>query len=91
MFLHLGGSTVVSKREIIAILDVETKKLPITQEFLEIATDEGFIKTIVPKEKAKSFIITNDQIFLSPISCTTLKKRSNSFSGISEKVFSTEP
>jgi len=91
MFLHLGGNTVVPSQEIIAILDVETEKLPVTREFLVIAGDEGFIKNIAPKEKAKSFVITNDQIFLSPISYTTLKKRSKSFSGMPEKVFSPEP
>jgi regulator of extracellular matrix RemA (YlzA/DUF370 family) len=91
MFLHIGGNTVVPSQEIIAILDMETEKLPVTREFLEIAGDEGFIKNIASKEKAKSFVITNDQIFLSPISCTTLKKRSRSFSGKPEKVFSPEP
>jgi len=78
MFLHLGGNTVVSRRDIIAILDVKTEKSPVTGEFIEIAKDEGFIRNIAPKEKAKSFVITDDQIYLSPISCTTLKKRSNS-------------
>ncbi len=40
MFLHLGGDVVVSKEDIIAILDVRTRKAPVTKEFIEIARDE---------------------------------------------------
>ncbi|WP_066634184.1 extracellular matrix regulator RemB [Desulfolucanica intricata] len=76
MFLHLGGDVVVAKKDVIMILDARTKKSPFVKEFLEIAEDEGFIKLISEKEKEKSLIITTKEVFLSPISCTTLKKRS---------------
>lgn len=79
MFLHLGGDVVVSKKEIIAVLDVQTTKAPVTKEFIEIASDEGFIKSIYGKEKEKSFVITTRDIYMSPISCVTLKKRAESF------------
>lgn len=76
MFLHLGGDVMVFKKDIIAILDVRTKQSPATKEFMEIAQDEDFIKKISSEDKEKSFIITNKEIYLSPISCSTLKKRS---------------
>ncbi len=79
MFLHLGGDVVVSKEDIIAILDVRTRQAPITKEFIEIARDEGFIKSIYDQEKEKSFIITTRDIYMSPISCVTLKKRAEIF------------
>lgn len=79
MFLHLGGEVVVLKKDIIAIMDVRTKQSQITREFFEIAKDEGFIKKISDQNKEKSHVITTREIFISPISCTTLKKRSNSF------------
>ena len=79
MFLHLGGDVVVPKKDIIAIFDVKTKQSPVTREFMEIARDEGFIKNISDKNKEKSYIITTKDIFISPISCTTLKKRSKNF------------
>ncbi len=75
MFLHLGADVVVLKKDIIAILDNRTRQAQVTKEFIEIARDEGFIKDIHEKEKQKSFIITTREIFMSPISCTTLKKR----------------
>ncbi|AQS57765.1 extracellular matrix regulator RemB [Desulforamulus ferrireducens] len=77
MFLHLGGDVVVLKKDIIAILDSRTKNSATTKEFIEIAKDEGFIKPISNQEKEKSFIITTKEIFVSPISCTTLKKRAD--------------
>ena len=43
---------------------------------MEIAGNEGFIKSISDQGKEKSYIITFDKIFISPISCSTLKKRS---------------
>jgi hypothetical protein len=79
MFLHLGGDVVVSKEDIIAILDMRTRQAPITKEFIEIARDEGFIKSIYDQEKEKSFVITTRDIYMSPISCITLKKRAESF------------
>lgn len=79
MFLHLGGDVVVSKEDIIAILDMRTRQAPVTKEFIEIARDEGFIKSIYDQEKEKSFVITTKDIYMSPISCITLKKRAESF------------
>lgn len=77
MFLHLGGDVMVLKKDVIAILNTRTKQSPATKEFLETAKDEDFIKTISNEEKEKSFIITTKEIYLSPISCNTLKKRSD--------------
>lgn len=75
MFLHLGGDVVVPKKEIIAILDHRTRLSPATKEFMEISKDEGFIKRISQNEKDKSYIVTTKEIFISPISCVTLRKR----------------
>ena len=79
MFLHLGGDVVVLKKDVIAILDVRTAQAAVTKEFIEIAGDEGFIKNIYEKDREKSFVVTNRDIYMSPISCSTLKKRSEDF------------
>lgn len=76
MFLHLGGDTVALKKDIIAILDYKKGFSAINKEFMEIARDEGFIETISDPGKEKAYVITSDKIFISPISCSTLKKRS---------------
>ncbi|WP_347489498.1 extracellular matrix regulator RemB [Desulfoscipio sp. XC116] len=75
MFLHLGGDVIVPKKDIVAILDIRSQSSAITREFLDIAEDEGFIVNISEPGKEKTYIITGNEIYLSPISCTTLKKR----------------
>ena len=77
MFIHLGGDTVVPKEEVIAILNLKlVNKSDINREFMGLAKEEGFISSITDNAASKSFIITTKKIFLSPISPSTLKKRS---------------
>jgi len=77
VFLHLGGDVVVSKKDVIMILDTQTLTSPATREFIEIAGDEGFIKNI-SGGKEKSYVVTTREIYISPISCKTLQKRAGS-------------
>lgn len=78
MFLHLGGDVVVPKEHVIAIINSQLiKKTEVNKEFLQLAEDEGFVIPITDKDSAKSFIVTSEKIFLSPISSMTLKKRSD--------------
>ena len=79
MFLHLGGNVVVPKKDLIVILDAQAEESQSTREFLEIAGDEGFIKDITGNGKKKSFVVTAKDIYISPISCGTLKKRAENF------------
>lgn len=81
MFLHLGGEIDVSIKDVIAIIDISQKnKSKITQEFLKVADEEGFIERI-SNEESKSVVITEidkkSKIFLSPISSITLLKRAS--------------
>lgn len=78
MFLHLGGDMVVHQQEVIAILSVQLlKKTEANKEFVRVSEEDGFVNYISEKEDAKSFIITNKGVYFSPISSTTLKKRSD--------------
>lgn len=78
MFLHLGGDIVVPKEHVIAIINMQpTKKTEINKEFMQLAEDEGFIVKITEKNTAKSIVVTSEMVYLSPISSTTLKKRSD--------------
>lgn len=79
MFLHLGDDLVVFKKDVIAILDIRAQVSPVTAEFIEIARDEGFLQVIAEKGKEKSFVITSREVYVSPISCNTLKKRAAAF------------
>lgn len=89
MFIHLGGDTVISIKDVISIMDVESSNLSnTTKEFLSIAEDEGFIRKI-SEDDPKSFILTEKNnktiIYLSPISSVTLLKRASFIDNISLK------
>ena len=77
--LHLGGDVVISMKDVIAIFDIEAAMTSeINKEFLEIAKEEGFIRKISDNEP-KTFVLVERGhktiIFLSPISSSTLLKR----------------
>ncbi|MBU4534103.1 MAG: DUF370 domain-containing protein [Eubacteriales bacterium] len=75
MFLHLGADVMVLKEDIVAILDLETRTANTTRDFLKIARDHRILESSAEGERLRSYIITTDRVFLSPISCGTLKKR----------------
>lgn len=73
--MHIGGDTVVSIKDVITIIDHQSVKTSkITKKFLE---DERKKKRLVDtnQEETKSYVITQDVIYCSPISSLTLKRR----------------
>lgn len=75
MFIHIGGDTVVSTKDVISILDHQTVKMSkVTKRFIE---EERKKKRVIDEasEEVKSFVITKDAIYCSPISSLTLKRR----------------
>ncbi|NLI60942.1 MAG: DUF370 domain-containing protein [Clostridiales bacterium] len=87
MTLHLGGDVVIPMKDIIAIFDMPTSTISeINNEFLEIAKEEGFIEKIsdeIPKTFVLAELKHKTMIFLSPISSSTLLKRTNYIKSIS--------
>lgn len=80
MFLHLGENVVVPIKDVIGIFDIETTMYSAdTSQFLRMAEEDGFVERIT-KEPPKSFVIAEvdkkSKIYLSPISSSTLSKRS---------------
>ncbi|MFM1653476.1 extracellular matrix regulator RemB [Brevibacillus sp. B_LB10_24] len=75
MFIHIGGDTVVFSKDVISILDHQSVKTSkITRKFIE---DERKVKHFVDHstDETKSYVITKDAIYCSPISSLTLKRR----------------
>jgi len=85
LFLHLGGDTVILTKELIAIINLENPVIAAsTKEFIKVAEEEGFITDLAEKD-AKSCIITNRDVYMSPISSVTLKNRASYVKRISLK------
>ena len=76
MFIHLGGETLVSTKNIIIILNHENNtKENTTSEFLKKIQGKAKIVKL-EGDSYKAVVITDNTVYLSPISSMTLKKRS---------------
>ena len=81
MYLYLGQDTVVNTADIIGIFDLDnTSTSRITRGYLATAQKQGVIREVT-SEIPKSFVVCKaaegDEVYLSQISPSTLKKRTN--------------
>lgn len=81
MFLHLGENYMIAKKEIVLIGNLESTTLSeYTKEFINIAREEGFVIDY-SMGNPKSFVLTDETIYLSLISSNTLSKRMKDIPG----------
>ncbi len=88
MFLHLGSDVVVSRKDVIAIFDLDgTSISKKTREFLDISQKKGIVVDVSKFDLPKSFILCQNKkdvyLYISPLSASTILKRAN------DKSFST--
>ncbi|WP_147802519.1 extracellular matrix regulator RemB [Alkalicoccus halolimnae] len=75
MFIHLGGDFVLKAERIITILDHQSEKSSAeNQDFMKANFEQKRTKNVTD-DPAKSIVVTEDCIYLSPISSHTLKRR----------------
>ena len=89
MYIHLGNNVSVSSQSVIGIFDINATMFSSdTSQFLRLAEEDGFIEKIT-NDPPKSFVIAEvdkkSKIYLSPISSTTLTKRTDINYSLSEK------
>lgn len=88
MYLHIGTNVLIRTVDIIAIIDRKGKKEKnkTNQQFLEQVQKEGEVIDIsdLASENSKSLVlVTNNRVYISPISPQTLYRRSKNY-GLSE-------
>ncbi|NLW45986.1 MAG: DUF370 domain-containing protein [Firmicutes bacterium] len=84
MFIHLGGDKLINSKSLVAILNADSVLgANSSKEFLKTAQEEGFIANL-DQEEYKSIVITDKDIYLSPISSLTLRKRADFVDNLSE-------
>ena len=79
MFLHLGSDFLVNSKEMIGIFDLDrTTAGEKTKRFLQAAEQAGRVIDAAD-DLPKSFLVTTEygetRVYLSSLSCGTLKKR----------------
>ena len=74
MYLHIGNSVVVPASEVLGIFDVSLNTSSSTKEFLQYHEEKNVV--VISEEKdSKSFVVTTEKVYYSPIAPNTLKKR----------------
>lgn len=75
MYLHLGEDTVVNSNKILGIFDMDTSTVnKATRDYLSKAEKEKRV-IYVNYDLPRSFIVTEDKIYVSPLNTGTLLKR----------------
>ncbi len=79
MFLHAGSNTVIKKKDIIGIFDIDSQNTPeTTKEFLRKCEKEGLTE-MAGYDLPKAFILTNDKkkdkVIFTHLSAKTLEGR----------------
>lgn len=76
MYLHIGGEYTLSVRFIVGIFDFDTttRQTPDTLAFLRRAEVQDRTEIVAP-DIPRSYVVTIDRVYFSPISAATLRKR----------------
>jgi hypothetical protein len=76
MYVHIGGEYAVSDKFIVGIFDFDgtTAAASETIGFLKRAEAAGHVETVSP-EIPRSFVVTLDRVYVTPISAMTLRRR----------------
>ena len=75
MYLHIGEDTVINDKSVLGIFDMDTSTVnKATRDYLSKAEKEKRV-IYVNYELPKSFIVTDNKIYISPINTGTLLKR----------------
>ncbi len=77
MFLHIGNSKIIFKRDLIGIFNLDSLAAQVNRSVLESASHEA-LYNYSGNDQVKSFIITDKKAYMSPISPLTLSRRHNS-------------
>ena len=77
MYVHLGGERIVRASELVAIFDVSIEQSSrISRQFTAWASKRKNVE-VIGEEEPKSIVITTRKVYYSPISSSTLKKRTH--------------
>ncbi len=83
MYIHIGGDKVISDKDIIGIFDMDNTTVSkntrknATSLMLEKAQREGMVETVMD-DIPKSFVVTENKVYITQLSVQTLIKRINS-------------
>lgn len=75
MFIHLGEDTVINDKSIIGIFDIDTSTVSKASRDYLTAAERGKKVIYVNYDLPKSFIVTDECVYISPVNTATLLRR----------------
>lgn len=89
MYVHIGGNCTISDRLILGIFSLDSttegRSNPATRRFLTENEAAGRLM-VLTDDLPRSFIVTFDGVYLSPVSVATLRQRLNAVQSRTERV-----
>jgi hypothetical protein len=81
VYIHLGGEKIIRTSQLVAIFDISIEQSSkLSKQFVMHAQKNKEIEAI-GEEDHKSIVVTNNKVYYSPISTSTLKKRAHYLDG----------
>ena len=75
MFVHIGGGKFLRSKNIIGFFDIESAtQMPATKELLKKVQEESRVESLCA-DLPKSFVLTDEKIYISSSAVKTLEKR----------------
>jgi extracellular matrix regulatory protein B len=77
VYIHLGGEKIIRTSQLVAIFDISIEQSSkLSKQFVVHAQKNKEVETI-GEEDPKSIVVTEQKVYYSPISTSTLKKRAH--------------
>jgi extracellular matrix regulatory protein B len=81
VYIHLGGEKIIRTSQLVAIFDISIEQSSkLSRQFVVHAQKNKEVETI-GEEDPKSIVVTEQKVYYSPISTSTLKKRAHYLDG----------
>jgi hypothetical protein len=81
VYIHLGGEKIIRTSQLVAIFDISIEQSSkLSKQFVMHAQKNKEIEAI-GEEDHKSIVVTDNKVYYSPISTSTLKKRAHYLDG----------
>jgi len=75
VLLLIGNDVVIPKKDLVAVFDYNIHLASPTRKFLDSMQSGVRLVNLSDPGKERSVVVTTEQVFISSISCQTLKKR----------------
>ncbi|RUS48777.1 extracellular matrix regulator RemB [Cohnella sp. AR92] len=77
MYIHLGGEKIIRTSRVVAIFDISIESSSkLSRQFVAQARKNRDVE-VIGEEDPKSIVVTEERVYYSPISTSTLKKRAH--------------